>query len=224
MTKTGVNANSHAMDQSPRNSRSDSAAQLKAAALRLFAVHGIDAVTVRQITEAAGQKNHAAVTYHFGSKHALIRELIVEGASAIDGRRNAWLDAAATDGGPRSVSEVVEGLVRTSISPAPPEGGECYNRFIAGLQISHRAMFIEALEGKWNSGYLRCLEHIRRLSPATSSAALNQRLVFLEAALGGIMAARERELADASRPHAMWSKDETLTEIAKALSRMIDND
>ncbi len=41
-----------------------------------------------QIAEAAGQKNHAAVGYHFGSKEALIRELVLDGAR-VDRQDNA---------------------------------------------------------------------------------------------------------------------------------------
>ena len=108
------------MEQLTTPPRSEAAEQLKAVALRLFAERGVDGATVRQIAEAAGQKNHAAVTYHFGSKDALVRELIVDGARAIDLRRNAWLDECEARGGPGSVLEVTEAMVRTSISPDPP--------------------------------------------------------------------------------------------------------
>ena len=74
--------------------RTEAAEHLKAVALKLFAERGIDGVTVRQIAEAAGQKNHAAVGYYFGSKEDLVRELIVDGARLIDDQRNRWLDEA----------------------------------------------------------------------------------------------------------------------------------
>lgn len=204
--------------------RSDAAEHLKAVALKLFAERGIDGVTVRQIAEAAGQKNHAAVGYYFGSKEELVRELIVDGARLIDDQRNRWLDTAEARGGPRSVLEVVEGLVRTSLNPDPPPWGECYNRFVVVLGLSHRALFMDALEGRWNSGYLRCFEHIRRLKPGVSRQLLNQRLLFMGAALGGILASRESELADQSRPHPMWSSDTTLTRISCALAAMLEWD
>jgi len=43
---------------------------------RLFAEHGVYAVSNRQIGEAAGQGNTAVVGYHFGSKTDLIRALV----------------------------------------------------------------------------------------------------------------------------------------------------
>lgn len=46
-----------------------------AAAERLFAEHGVFAVSNRQVSEAAGQGNNAAVGYHFGTKTDLVRAI-----------------------------------------------------------------------------------------------------------------------------------------------------
>jgi AcrR family transcriptional regulator len=202
--------------------RGDAAAHLKAVALRLFAERGTDGVTVRQIAEAAGQKNHAAVGYHFGSKDALVRALVVDGARAIDERRIAWLDASEARGGPASVRDIVEGMIRTSLDPDTPPGEESYNRFITLLGLSNRGFFMDALGGRWNVGYLRCLDHLRRLMPDMSAARKNQRFVFLGATLGAVIAAREAELADRSRPHPMWASDATLTHAAQSIAAMLE--
>ena len=209
------------MDQEWAAPRSDAAEQIKAMALKLFAERGVDGVTVRQIAEASGQKNHAAVTYYFGSKEALVCELIVDGARAIDARRNRWLDAAERRGGPDSVLEVMEGLVRTSLSPEPPPWGECYNRFVVVLGLANRALLQDALADRWNSGYQRALSHIRRLMPELSKREMNRRLLFMGAAIGGILAARESELADRTRPHPTWDSDATLSSVAMALAAMV---
>ena len=49
-----------------------SALRLVLAAERLFARHGIDGVSLRQIATEAGTSNNSAVHYHFGTKHGLI--------------------------------------------------------------------------------------------------------------------------------------------------------
>jgi AcrR family transcriptional regulator len=51
---------------------SASALRLVVAAERLFARHGIDGVSLRQIAGEAGSSNNSAVHYHFGSKQGLI--------------------------------------------------------------------------------------------------------------------------------------------------------
>lgn len=45
------------------------------AAERLFAEHGMFAVSNRQVSQAAGQGNNAAVGYHFGTKTDLVRAI-----------------------------------------------------------------------------------------------------------------------------------------------------
>jgi AcrR family transcriptional regulator len=52
--------------------RSASALRIVLAAERLFGLHGIDGVSLRQISVEAGSSNNSAVHYHFGSKEGLI--------------------------------------------------------------------------------------------------------------------------------------------------------
>ncbi len=51
---------------------SDTREAIVLAALALFAKHGIDGVSLRQIVTAAGQSNPSAVHYHFRSKEGLV--------------------------------------------------------------------------------------------------------------------------------------------------------
>jgi AcrR family transcriptional regulator len=57
---------------------------LLVAAERLFAEHGMHAVSNRQISEAAGQGNNAAACYHFGSRADLLRAIEARHRTAID--------------------------------------------------------------------------------------------------------------------------------------------
>jgi AcrR family transcriptional regulator len=56
-----------------RNDRANSTRDaILTAAERLYAEHGVYAVSNRQVSEAAGQGNNAAVGYHFGTKADLV--------------------------------------------------------------------------------------------------------------------------------------------------------
>lgn len=203
--------------------RSPAAEQIKSVALKLFAEHGVDAVTVRQIAEAAGQKNHAAVGYYFGSKEDLVRAVVAHGARLIDDMRNQMLDSIEAQGGPKSIFEITDCLVRSSLPPASPPWSECYNRFVVVLRLANRQLFMDALEGRWNSGYQRCLDHIRRLLPqGLPRRIVSQRLVFLTAMLGGTLSARESELADQSRAHSTWTDPATIKHLAQSLASMLE--
>ena len=82
--------------------------RIKRAARRLFALNGVDAVAVRDIIAAAGQKNASALNYYFGSKEGLIETLIGDALAIAHARWDAALDALEAAGGPRTIREVVE--------------------------------------------------------------------------------------------------------------------
>jgi AcrR family transcriptional regulator len=64
---------------------------LLAAAERLFAERGVYAVGNRQVSEAAGHGNNAAVTYHFGAKADLVRAIARKHADQIERTRERML-------------------------------------------------------------------------------------------------------------------------------------
>src|ERR1700730_11733025 len=80
----------------PRAASEETRNQIKAAAQLLFARHGAEGVTVQQIVAAAGQRNNAALHYHFGSKEELIRQMVVDGAAVLDERRRCMLPEIET--------------------------------------------------------------------------------------------------------------------------------
>lgn len=202
--------------------RSASANHIKQVARQLFAERGVDGVTVRDIAEAAGQKNHAAVAYHFGSKEALVREMIVDGARLIDDRRNAMLDALEERSQPLTLKDLVETLVYPSVDFGEPQDVKGYNRFIFLLDMTHREFFLDVLEGRWNSGYLRAVEHIKRLMPDMPEMRRTQKLVFIGRYLGTVMAARERKLEDASRDHPVWQHETTLPHLVETMLAILE--
>lgn len=66
-----------------------------AAAEELFAEHGVAAISARQISEAAGQGNNAAVGYHFGTKVELVRAILAGHNDPIEARRAQMVSSVA---------------------------------------------------------------------------------------------------------------------------------
>ncbi|BBY61671.1 TetR/AcrR family transcriptional regulator [Mycolicibacterium sarraceniae] len=87
------------MTTATKGARTDRASLTRQAILtaaeRLFAEHGVFAVSNRQVSEAAGQGNNAAVGYHFGTKTDLVRAIEHKHAIPVEKLRAARVAALA---------------------------------------------------------------------------------------------------------------------------------
>ncbi|MCD9623189.1 TetR/AcrR family transcriptional regulator [Rhabdothermincola salaria] len=97
---------------------------------RLFARRGPYRVTLREITDAAGQRNVSAVNYHFGSREGLLEAILARHGDPTDAARGE-LRARLADG------STTRDLVAVLVVPyaahlATPEGRD-YLRIVAGL-------------------------------------------------------------------------------------------
>lgn len=201
----------------------DTRSAIKFAAQRLFATRGIDGVSVREIATAAAQRNSGSVHYYFGTKEALVAELIVDGARVVDERRNQMLDALESRGGLGDLRAVIEVLVRSSTDLSAPGGEEdTYLRFINWLQMNHRALFLSALENKWNSGYQRSLTYIKALLPGLPEPVLNQRLVFMGLYLNATLSAREAAIDGRKGEHPFWSAPYTIDNLVDTIHAFLE--
>jgi AcrR family transcriptional regulator len=96
---------------------------------RLFAVHGVDGVSLRRISAATGQRNVAAAQYHFGDKQALIQAIFDFRLAHVDVRRRALLDRVRAEDRTHDVRALVEVLVRPLAEQATLPGSH-YLRFL----------------------------------------------------------------------------------------------
>src|SRR3954468_12864829 len=93
------------MTTATKSTRTDRASLTREAILtaaeRLFAEHGVFAVSNRQVSEAAGQGNNTAVGYHFGTKEDLVRAIVRKHAARIEEIRSRLLAGIGDDPGVR---------------------------------------------------------------------------------------------------------------------------
>jgi len=93
-----------------------------AAAERLFAEKGLDAVSLREINRAAGARNAIAVQYHFTDRAGIVRAVLDRHQPDIDARRHAMLDEIEAAGSP-GLRALAAALVRPAAAKlADPSG------------------------------------------------------------------------------------------------------
>jgi len=128
------------------------------AAERLFAQHGIGAVSLREIGLSANQRNNGAAQYHFGDKAGLVRAVFTRRAEQVNDRRNALLDAAGAVVGSAGLAPVLWCYVEPLAEQVA--AGNWYVPFLSRLQAEHeRDELLTPVPAELNTGY----ERVRRL-------------------------------------------------------------
>lgn len=86
------------------------------AAEKLFAMRGIEGVSIRDITQAA-RVNLAAINYHFRTKSALAAEVFKHCIDPLNARRLELLEAAEKRGGAKApkLEAVLEAMIRPAV-------------------------------------------------------------------------------------------------------------
>jgi AcrR family transcriptional regulator len=102
------------------------------AAEALFAEHGVDGVSLRQISAAAGSANNTAVQYHFGTKEQLLQEIFEFRLPYLRERR----DLLVAQHRPTDLRSWLECYVLPILEQGEQEGSN-YLSFVANLH-SHR--------------------------------------------------------------------------------------
>jgi len=89
-------------------SRMNGKTKLILAAEDLFARGGIEGVSLREIAAAAGQGNHHAVQYHFGSREGLVQAVFDYRMLQMEARRAEMLETARRAGKLEDARTIVE--------------------------------------------------------------------------------------------------------------------
>lgn len=123
----------------PRDA-SDTKDRLLSEAERLFATRGIYQATTRDITAAAGQKNTSALTYHFGSREGVLREILRLHGDPLDAERGRLIREPLAD---QPTRELLAALLVPYANCLRTERGRNYLRIVAQLTESFAVWRIE---------------------------------------------------------------------------------
>ncbi len=179
--------------------RPDTKTRILDAAEKLFGEKGFDATSLRDITTEA-DVNLAAVNYHFQSKDSLIEAVIMRGASPINQKRLAMLEAA----GPKAtVEQIVEAFIGPVLEADFEPMAPLMARVLASPEIMQRVFkhSMEALSRRFAEAIAIALpelspaERIWRLHfTAGAMAHTVTRAPLMREMFGGVLDLKDRKL------------------------------
>lgn len=156
------------------------------AAEKLFAEHGFDVVSVRDITQAAGG-NVAAVNYHFGSRDGLVSVVMTRYLTPVNEERLARLLTAEQKWAGKAVpvKEVVDAFVRPIVTHMDKSelSESLYLRLVGRIFGSHGNGIPAEIEARINVSIDRFTQALGKALPTLGEADLVWRLHFVVGAM-----------------------------------------
>jgi AcrR family transcriptional regulator len=187
-----------------RGARADATREsILAAAERLFAERGVVAVSNRQVSEAAGQGNNAAVGYHFGTKADLVRAIVRKHTGPTERLRVRML---AEIGAAAGVRDWVACLVRPAAAHLAELGSPTwYARFGAQVTTDPALRSIMQDESFSAPSLREIVAGLNRCLPELPADVRGERDDMARQLIVHVFAERERALADGTpTPRATW--------------------
>lgn len=193
-------------DAGSRTSRANATRELiLTAAERLFAEHGVFAVSNRQVSEAAGQGNNTAVGYHFGTKADLVRAIARKHSAPIEEIRQRMV---AEIGDSTDVRDWVACLIRPVAEHLDRVGSPTwFARFGAQIMTDPALRPIMVEESQSSPSLVRIVDELHRCLPDLPPEVRAERSDMARQLLVHMVAERERALADGTpTPRASWKE------------------
>jgi len=155
------------------------------AAESLFAEHGLDGVTVREITNKAGV-DVALAHYYFDTKRGLFDAVFLRRAKILNDARLASIDAYESNPGPGGAT--VEGLINAFLEPVLERwanGGSGWKSYLALVAVVNNTTKWggETMSRSFDPVIDRLIAGLRRLMPGAPDKHLYWSYQFLSGAL-----------------------------------------
>ena len=163
------------------------------AAEKLFSEHGIQASSLRTITQQAGA-NLAAVHYHFGSKEGLVKAVFSRRLRPLEEERLRLLEACDLAGGTegKGIEQVIHAFVAPVIRRMRESGEEHPFAQLMGRVFSEPSEEVKSmLVQEFKPTADRFLAALRLLLPHLSEEELMWRFHFLAGGMGHTVSCRK---------------------------------
>jgi AcrR family transcriptional regulator len=166
------------------------------AAERLYAEHGVFAVSNRQVSEAAGQGNNAAVGYHFGTKADLVRAIEHKHRGPVEELREQMVADLVASGDSGELRGWAACLVRPLTDHLAALGNPSWYARFAAQAMTDPAYYNVVVKGALSSPSLvQVVEGFNHCLPNVPADVRYERNIMARNLLMHTCADRERTLA-----------------------------
>ena len=146
---------------------------------RLFAQEGVDAVPLSRIVTEAGHRNASGLHYHFGSRGAVVAQLLNMRLEALNALRSAQLDRIERSGRADDARAVYEAVVEPLLQTIrTTDWGPHYVQVLAQVVESPRMLQRESLDRTHFAGLLRVRTLLHAALPQVPPEVLDERMVW----------------------------------------------
>ena len=195
--------------------------ELLLAAEKLFAIHGMRGISLRQIVAATRQRNLSTVHYHFGSRDALVYAICDYRMPPIelDRARRIARFAQAPPSRNRRVIELLRILIEPSAQPIFASRGHSYfRRLLLHCFVSEADDIRGFISDRYDMGIRETAGLLRQALPQLSKAAFDIRWSLLIRSLTYLLASMEMRAEQLPWRKAEVSLRREISELAAAFS------
>jgi AcrR family transcriptional regulator len=119
-----------AVDQDPQNESLSTKQRLIETGEQLFGAFGFERISLKEIAEAAGQRNRSAVQYHFGSKHGFVSAILADRVFRVEAVRAQRFDALkVSTAGEISARDLLKIMWLPDLTMTASDGSHAFCRF-----------------------------------------------------------------------------------------------
>jgi len=203
----------------------DAKTRMLIVAERLFAQGGFSGVSLREIASAAGQRNHFAVQYHFGSRDGLIQAIFDHRMGQMEPIRGRMLAAARAGDGLDDLRTLVEIIYLPQLELPDDDGRHSYAGFLSQYLLRARSRRFGEFSSATPPELAMTLALLRERLGHLSEAAAQRRLISASFMFVHILVHHgDREWAEAGNEPFSAAVVDTLDQIVRCLEAPIAAD
>lgn len=189
----------------------------------LFAKGSIDGVSLREIAAMAGQRNHHAVQYHFGTRDALVQAIFDFRMNQMEAMRGEMLQAARAAGQLGNARAIMDIIFLPQLELIDAHGDHSYANFLCQYLLRNSDTEFGRFGGHLPPHIAEALALLRARLDFLPDEAAQRRLITACFMFLNILAAHTRDAADHRVDQAFSAAlDDTLNQIVVATCMPLD--